>query len=132
LAEAVVAARQAADPSRPGRSGEDLACAHLESRGYAVLARNYRSRSGELDVVARTAGTTVFVEVKERRSASHGRGFESVTGPKRQRIVRAARQYAAAHGLLESPLRFDVISIDWQDGRPEIRHDEGAFDADGR
>lgn len=117
---------------RPGRSGEDLACAHLESRGYAVLARNFRSRTGEVDVVARSQGTTVFVEVKERRSASHGHGFESVTGPKRRRIVRAARHYAAVHGLLESPLRFDVISIDWRDGRPEIRHDQGAFDADGR
>jgi putative endonuclease len=98
-----------------------------------VLARNYRSRSGEVDVVARAAGTTVFVEVKERRTGTHGRGYESVTGSKRRRIVRAARHYAAVHGLLESPLRFDVVSIDWMDdGRPRIRHDASAFDADGR
>ena len=115
-----------------GAPGEELACRHLESSGYRVLARNFRCRSGEVDLVARQDATTVFVEVKERRGSSHGQGFEAVTFRKRQRIVRAARQYAAAAGLLESPLRFDVISIDWQDGKPTIRHDEGAFDADGR
>jgi putative endonuclease len=118
--------------SRPGASGEDLACRHLEARGYRILARNYRCRAGEVDVVARHDATTVFVEVKERRGASHGQGFESVTLVKRQRIVRAARQYATQSGLLESPLRFDVISIDWREGEPQVRHDEGAFDADGR
>jgi putative endonuclease len=117
---------------RPGASGEDLACRHLEARGYAVVARNYRCRTGEIDVVARQGEVTVFVEVKERLGASHGQGLESVTFGKRQRIVSAARQFAARAGLLESPLRFDVISIDWQDGRPQVRHDENAFDADGR
>jgi putative endonuclease len=117
---------------RPGASGEDLACRHLESRGYRVLARNFRCRTGEIDVVARQETTTVFVEVKERLGDSHGLGVESVTARKRQRLVRAARQYAAQAGLLESPLRFDVISIDWRDGRPQVRHDENAFDADGR
>ena len=98
---------------------------------YVVLARNYRCRAGEVDVVARQEATTVFVEVKERLGASHGQGLESVTFRKRRRIALAARQYAARTGLLDTPLRFDVISIDWQDGRPQIRHDEGAFDADG-
>ena len=117
---------------RSGAPGEDLACRHLQARGYQVLARNYRCRMGEVDVVARHEATTVFVEVKERSGDSHGRGFESVTPGKRLRIVRAARQYAAAAGLLDSLLRFDVISIDWREGKPEIRHDEGAFDAEGR
>jgi putative endonuclease len=118
-------------PAR-GAPGEELACRHLESRGYRILARNYRCRSGEVDLVARQDATTVFVEVKERRGASHGQGFEAVTLGKRQRIVRAARQYAASAGLMECPLRFDVISIDWRDGRPTVRHDEGAFDVEGR
>jgi putative endonuclease len=118
--------------ARPGASGEDLACRHLEAQGYRVLARNYRCRTGEIDLVARHQATTVFVEVKERQGASHGQGVDSVTLGKRQRIVRAARQYAAQAGLLDSPLRFDVISIDWRDGRASIRHDENAFDADGR
>ena len=56
-----------------GTPGEDLACAHLRRHGLAILARNYRCRAGEIDVVAGTGGTVVFVEVKERRGESHGR-----------------------------------------------------------
>jgi putative endonuclease len=111
----------------PGAAGEDLACAWLERRGYRILARNWRCRSGEVDVVARVGSTTVFVEVKERRNASHGLGLEAVTWSKRQRLVRAARLYAASKGLSETDLRFDVVSVD---GR-EVRHEPGAFDADG-
>lgn len=123
---------RAAGP-RPGEVGETLACRHLESRGLVVVARNFRCRSGEVDVVARDGDTTVFVEVKERAGATHGAPCEAVTFGKRRRIVRAARVYAASRGLSESPLRFDVVSIDWSDeGRPRIRHDASAFDADGR
>lgn len=111
----------------PGSAGEDAACAWLERRGYRILARNWRCRSGEVDVVARLGSTTVFVEVKERRDTVHGLGVEAVTWSKRQRLVRAARLYAAAHGVSETALRFDVVSID---GR-KVRHEPGAFDADG-
>jgi putative endonuclease len=118
---------------RPGSVGEELACRHLKARGYSILARNYRCRSGEVDVVARHGEATVFVEVKERRSLRHGDGQEAVTFGKRRRLVRAARIYAAGHGLSEAPLRFDVISIVWgADGQPRLRHEPGAFDADGR
>lgn len=111
-----------------GRSGEDLACAFLERRGYEVLARNYRCRHGEVDIVARRSGTTVFVEVKERRGGAFGSALEAVTGAKMRRVARAAREYAARNGLSESPLRFDVIAIEWEDGRPRLRHEEGAFE----
>lgn len=116
---------------RAGAEGEDLACRHLRSKGYAILARNFRCRSGEVDVVARDGAVTVFVEVKHRRGGAHGAGYESVTFGKRHRIVRAARLFACARGLSEAPLRFDVVSIDEVDGRPQIRHDVGAFDVDG-
>jgi putative endonuclease len=116
----------------PGTAGESLACRHLAAKGFAILARNYRCRSGEVDVIARHGEATVFVEVKERHGASHGAGCDSVTFGKRRRIVRAARLYAASHGLDETPLRFDVVSIDWTEaGRPVIRHDQGAFNVDG-
>jgi putative endonuclease len=114
-----------------GLEGEDLACRHLEAQGYAILARNFRCRSGEVDVVARDGGVTVFVEVKHRRGSAHGAGHESVTFGKRRRIVRAARLFASARGLTETALRFDVVSIDEVDGRTKIRHDRGAFDVDG-
>jgi putative endonuclease len=116
---------------RPGEAGESLACRYLQARGFAVVARNFRCRSGEVDVVARQGDTTVFVEVKERHGASHGEAHEAVTFGKRRRIVRAARLFAAARGLTETPLRFDVIAIDWVDGQPRIRHEPGAFDCAG-
>jgi putative endonuclease len=118
---------------RDGRSGETRACQYLAARGFTIVERNFRCRSGEIDVVAREGATTVFVEVKQRSSDRHGMGHEAVTFGKRRRIVRAARLYAAAHGLAESPLRFDVVSIlDGPAGESELRHDRGAFDADGR
>jgi putative endonuclease len=92
-----------------------------------VLARNYRCRTGEIDIVADDGGTLVFVEVKERRGDSHGSAVEAVTAVKRRRVVRAARVYAATHGLSESRVRFDVLAIDWGPEGPRVRHDAGAF-----
>ena len=118
---------------RPGESGEGVACRHLEAQGLVVVTRNFLCRSGEVDVIARDGETTVFVEVKERHGASHGLGHEAVGFGKRRRIVRAARVYAAQQGLFEAPIRFDVVSIDWDgESQPRIRHDRGAFDSDGR
>ena len=115
-----------------GAVGEDLACRHLRQRGLKILERNYRCRVGELDVVARDGDTVVFVEVKERGRASHGGAVEAVTLPKRRRVIKAAQRWAASHGASESLVRFDVVAIDWQDGKPVVRHEQGAFDADGR
>ena len=72
-------------------------------------------------------GTLVFVEVKERHGASHGTAVEAVTAEKQRRVVRAARIYAANRGLSETPVRFDVVAIDWGPGGPRLRHERGAF-----
>ncbi len=117
---------------RPGQAGEDAACAFLVAQGLRVVERNYRCRAGEIDVVARDGATTAFVEVKQRAGASHGAAVEAVTAGKRRRIVRAARLYAAQHGLSDSPLRFDVVAIDWTPDGVRVRHDTNAFDDDGR
>jgi putative endonuclease len=115
-----------------GEAGETLACEHLAKLGYKIVARNFRCRSGEVDVVARHGETTVFVEVKDRASASHGEGYEAVTFGKRRRIIRAAKLFAMSRGLFDAPLRFDVISIHrTQDAAPQLRHDCGAFDVEG-
>jgi putative endonuclease len=118
-----------AGPSR-GEPGEELACRHLSARGLRILARNFRCRLGEIDVVAQDGGTVVFVEVKERGGESHGSAAEAVTAAKRRKVVRAARQYAARHGLSESPTRFDVVAIDWGPDGPLVRHFAGAFGED--
>lgn len=113
--------------ARPGERGEDLACACLERAGLTVLARNFRCRLGEIDIVAQEGAVTVFVEVKERTSASHGRGLEAITRGKRLRLTRAAQLYASARGLSESPLRFDVVEVSWSEGRARLRHERDAF-----
>jgi putative endonuclease len=110
-----------------GDAGEDLACEELRRLGFRILARNFRCRAGEIDVVAEERGTVVFVEVKERRGESHGSAIEAVTAAKRQKVIRAARIYAALHGLSDAPLRFDVVAIDWGPLGPRVRHDAGAF-----
>ena len=113
-----------------GDEGEEAACRLLRAKGLTVLERNFRCRGGEIDVVAEEAGTTVFVEVKRRSSLRHGWGFEAVDAAKRRRIVHAATVWAARHGRLERPTRFDVVSIDQvADGQLRIRHDRSAFDA---
>lgn len=119
------------DRVRSGEAGEDLACDYLRARGYQILERNFRCRSGEVDIVAREGLATVFVEVKDRRGGSHGEGFEAVTFGKRRRLIRAARLYAASKGVSEQPIRFDVVSIDRADGQSRVRHDQDAFDVDG-
>jgi putative endonuclease len=116
-----------------GADGETEACRYLEGLGFRVLARNFRTRFGEIDVVAREGDVLVFVEVKARRGGRHGEGVEAITREKRRRIVGAARLYAAARNASESPIRFDVVSVDVDaGGRVHVRHERGAFDSDGR
>jgi putative endonuclease len=95
-----------------GKTGEDCAVAELERRGYAILARRYRTRYGEIDIVASDDGTTVFVEVKARASDEFGCAAEAVTPWKQRRLVRMARDYLARNGLTNEPSRFDVVAID--------------------
>src|SRR5438132_10646928 len=94
-----------------GKTGEDLACAELERHGYAIVARRYRRRGGELDIVARDGKTIVFVEVKARESRAFGAAAEAVTRLKRQRITGLAVDYLMRHHLSDCPCRFDVVSI---------------------
>jgi putative endonuclease len=100
--------------------GEDLACAELERRGYAILARRYRTRHGEIDIIARDGATIVFVEVKARVGEAFGGGAAAVTGWKQQRIVRMATDYLARQRLLEAPCRFDVVAVDLLGAAPRI------------
>ena len=112
-----------------GKTGEDLACAELEKRGYAIVARRYRRRGGELDIVARDGPTLVFVEVKARDGHAFGDAAEAVTAFKRRRITQLARDYMTRQHLSECPCRFDVVSIHVESGEPVIELFQNAFDA---
>ncbi len=97
-----------------GKRAEDL-CAELMRRaGLEVLARNWRCRHGEIDLIARDGGTLVFAEVRLRRTARFGGAAESITRAKRARLVAAARLYLA--GRPEVDCRFDVLLLDALDG----------------
>ena len=96
--------------NRGGGSAESLAAAFLERQGLKILERNYRCRFGEIDLVAATGATLVFVEVRARRSAAYGGAAASITAAKRRRIVAAARHYLAARGAGRA-CRFDAVLI---------------------
>ena len=113
-----------------GIYGEDLACAELTSRGYEIVARRYRTRFGEIDIVARHGADTVFVEVKARDGGAFGGGAAAVTRWKQRRIVEMAVDYIARHRLHDRPCRFDVVVVDVSAGRPCVEVYPHAFDAD--
>ena len=96
-----------------GKLGEDEACRELRRRGYAILARGYRTRHGELDIVARDGDVLVFVEVKTRSNEAFGSPFEAVTARKRLKLVRMALDYLARSRLEKVPCRFDVVGVLW-------------------
>ena len=112
-----------------GIQGENLAVRALQERGYAILARRYRRRMGEIDIVARDGKTMVFVEVKAREGRGFGDAAEAVTVSKRRRIAALATDYLARHRLSEHPCRFDVVSIHVESGVPILELYQGAFDA---
>ena len=114
-----------------GKIGEDLACRELERRGYAIVARRYRLRGGELDIIARDGPTIVFVEVKAREGRQFGGAVDAVTGLKRRRMALLALDYLARHRLAGCSCRFDVVSIQLENGRPTIEVFQNAFDAPG-
>ncbi len=93
-----------------GQKAEELCADLLQKAGLRILARNWRCRLGEIDLVAEEAGTLVFAEVRLRRDARFGGAAESITAAKRARIVAAARLYLA--GRTAMPCRFDVLLLD--------------------
>ena len=95
-----------------GLQGEDLAVRELQRRGYAILARRYRTRFGEIDIVAQDGDAVVFVEVKARRTARFGSAAESIPSWKQRRIAAMALDYLAWCNRLNEPCRFDVVAID--------------------
>jgi putative endonuclease len=96
---------------RVGKRGEDLACGELVRRGYEVLDRRYRTRYGEIDIIARHQGVLVFVEVKARTTGRYGTGLEAVTAWKRRRLAAMASDYLARRHLENWPCRFDVVAV---------------------
>lgn len=115
-----------------GRSAENRALAHLRDAGLVLVARNFRTRHGEIDLIMRDRGMVVFVEVRQRSSARFGTAAESVTAAKRRRLHAAAGAWLAWHPAARGALtRFDLVAIDGDPRAPTaLQWHKGALGAD--
>ena len=94
-----------------GKLGEDLACRELQRRGYRILDRRFRTKGGELDIIARDGAVLVFVEVRARSGGTFGTPFDSVTWQKQHRLSRMAAIYLCQKRLPDTACRFDVVGV---------------------
>jgi len=115
--------------SGSGKLAEDLAARFLERQGLAVLARNFRCRGGEIDLVCRDRKSLVFVEVRLRRNAAYGGAGASITASKQSRVILAAQHYLASRSATDSDCRFDCLLLDGLSER-NIEWVRDAFSAD--
>lgn len=111
-----------------GRSGEKAAAKYLQQQGYTILEKNYRVSGAEVDLIAQTGETIVFVEVKTRGTDEYGMPEEFVHKSQRRRIIRAAKVYTADEKYVDCYVRFDIIALLHQDGEALINHIQHAFE----
>lgn len=111
-----------------GLQGEKLALAYLSGLGYRFLAKNYRCRLGEIDLIMEEGPVLVFIEVKARRSTLYGLPQEAVGRAKQAKIRRLAQYYLVTMNIKEQQLRFDVVAILFDNkGRHRVEHLKGVF-----
>ncbi|MBO4779993.1 MAG: YraN family protein [Selenomonadaceae bacterium] len=112
-----------------GQLGEDCAAKFLEAHGYKIVARNFRIRSAEIDIIARADDVLVFAEVKARSNVRHGLPAEAVNIRKQKKIIEAASVFLQDENFADCACRFDVIEI-FLRGKlvEEIHHIENAFE----
>jgi putative endonuclease len=112
-----------------GKEGEDQAAQFLVKQGYRILERNYRTRSGEIDLITLHEGAVVFVEVKTRTSDAYGAPELAVNARKQGRMIKAALGYIKYKKLHQVPCRFDVVAISSSAGQP-VELIRNAFEMD--
>ena len=101
---------------------------HLQNKGYNILERNYRTKAGEIDLIARLKNYVVFIEVKFRTNTNYGLPREAVNYPKQRKIINTAMQYITKKQLTDQDFRFDVIEVLGDGQLMKIEHIENAFD----
>ena len=112
-----------------GANSESIAAKYLaETLGYKILEKNFRTKTGEIDIIAKDGDTLVFVEVKARRSASYGNPKYAVTFRKQKKISMAALYYLKTRKLINAKARFDVAAITFSQELPEIEIIKNAFE----
>jgi len=111
-----------------GDLGERLAAKFLRRSGYSILARKYRCKFGEIDIVARDKDTLVFVEVRSRSDSGYGLPSETIDHRKREHIKRVAAEFLKRFNLFDYDCRFDCVSVLF-DGNFKLKHIEVIKDA---
>lgn len=113
---------------RPGAAGEAAACRYLKKRGFVLLEKNWRRKSGEIDLIMKDGECLVVVEVKSRAKNPHLPPEVNVGVKKQKKLIALARRYLSEQKLEDAALRFDVVSVTGAGQRtPEIVHFEDAF-----
>ena len=111
-----------------GILGEKLVCKWYTDHKYSLLSVNYKTRFGEIDIIAENKNTVVFIEVKTRKDNKFSYAKEAVTYSKQQKIKAAALQYISQHNYDNKNIRFDVAEVYHRDTKPEINIIENAFE----
>lgn len=112
-----------------GQQGEAIARQYLLNRGYTIVVSNWRCSIGEIDIIAQLKDTLVFVEVRTRHANSTEIPLESITAPKRKRLIRLAHAYLSASTTEDAIWRIDVIAVAIpRNGQPIIEHIEDALE----
>jgi len=111
-----------------GKKSESIAVGYLKKHGYKIIKQNYRTKVGEIDIIAREKGTIAFVEVKSRKSNKFGNPKWAVTPKKQRKISMVALEYLKTTMQSNVKARFDVVSIISSDDRPSIEIIKNAFE----
>ena len=111
-----------------GEKGEAIAVRQLKKKGYKIIETNYRTRLGEIDIIAKEKNTIVFVEVKTRRSVHFGNPKQAVTPLKQRKISMVALYYLKTTGQNDARARFDVVSIISNRDKPQVEIIKDAFE----
>ena len=114
-------------PQQFGRKAETMAARYLKKQGYKIIERNYRTRSGEIDIIAREGETLVFVEVKARASDRFGSAKAAVTPHKQRQVAKVALGYLKMTDQSHVKARFDVVTVTRREDRHELHLIRNAF-----
>jgi len=111
-----------------GKRGEEIAVSLLKAHGYKILLKNYKTKLGEIDIIASDKGTICFIEVKTRQSDRFGLPVEAISVFKQRQISKVALVFLKERNLLDKKARFDVVSILYSKDTPQLDLIKNAFE----
>jgi len=114
-----------------GKKGEEVTAGLLENSGYKIILRNYKTKLGEIDIIASDKDTICFIEVKTRKSDRFGLPSEAISVSKQRKISKVALGFLKERNLLDRKARFDVVSVLYLKDAPQIDLIKNAFELSG-